>query len=323
MNQPIRSTCLENRDRTVRSMLSCLAAAGIVLICLSAGCVQQQASDGITGNATPDLTIAVTILPQKQFVERIAGDHAKVIVLIPPGASPHTYEPTAGQLAEISSADVYLKVGSGIEFERAWMEKIAGVNPAMAVVDSSRGIQLVEGIEEEEEEGHAPASGDEPGTDPHTWLSLRNARIMAENAYQGLAAADPDHAAEYRANTDAFVRELDDLDAAISRDVAARNISGFMVYHPAWTYFARDYGLVQVPIEVDGKEPTAAGVETLIRQAREMNTTVVFAAPEDSTRSAEVIADEIGGRVVLVSPLAEDYLENMRNASSAFIGGSR
>ncbi|MFA5294792.1 MAG: zinc ABC transporter substrate-binding protein [Methanoregulaceae archaeon] len=181
----------------------------------------------------------------------------------------------------------------------------------------------MEGIEEDEEEGHSHIPGDKPVTDPHTWLSLKNARIIAENTYQGLAAADPGHAAEYRANTDSFVRELDDLDTAISRDIAGRNTSAFMVYHPAWAYFALDYGLIQIPIEADGKEPTAAGVENLIRQAREKNIPVVFAAPEYSTRSAEVIADEIGGRVVLVSPLEEDYLMNMKNATFAFIAGSR
>jgi len=313
----------EIRYRTLQSRLSFLAAAVLIIICLSAGCIQQPVPNGITSSATPDLTVAVTILPQKYFVERIAGDPAKVIVLVPPGANPHTYEPTPGQLAEISSADVYVKVGSGIEFERAWMEKIAGVNPSMTVVDSSKGIQLLESQGEEEDEEHSHTSGEEAGTDPHIWLSLRNARIMAENTYQGLATADPGHAAEYRANTDSFVRELDDLDAAIARDVAARNISTFMVYHPAWSYFARDYGLVQIPIEADGKEPTAAGIENLIRQAREKNITVVFASPEYSTRSAEVIADEIGGRVVLVSPLEEDFLKNMKNAASAFIEGSR
>ncbi|NMB78265.1 MAG: zinc ABC transporter solute-binding protein [Methanomicrobiales archaeon] len=303
-------------------MITFLVAAGLIIICTAAGCIQHQETKGISGNATSDLTVVVSILPQKQIAERIAGDRAKVIVIVPPGASPHTYEPTPGQLAEISSADVYVTVGSGIEFERAWMDKIANLNPSMMVVNSSKGIEFLESQgDEEEEDGHA--SGGETGTDPHVWLSLRNARIMAENTCQGLAAADPSHAAEYRANTDSFIRELDELDASITRDVAARNISTFMVYHPAWSYFARDYHLVQIPIEAEGKEPTATGVRNLIRQAREKDIRVIFAAPEYSTKSAEVIAGEIGGRVVLVSPLEEDYLRNMKNAASAFMEGSR
>ncbi len=322
MNEKRPASHPVNKDRATRSMLSFLAAAGLVLVCLSAGCIQQQAQNGNTWNATPDLTVGVTILPQKYFVERIAGDHAKVIVLVPPGASPHTYEPTPGQLAEISSAGVYFKVGSGIEFEQAWMDKIAGVNPAMTVVDSSRGVLFLEGAGDEDREGHSHTTGDKAGTDPHIWLSLKNARIMAENTEQGLAAADPSHAAEYRANTDSFIRELDTIDMAIARDIAGRNTSAFMVYHPAWSYFARDYGITQIPIEADGKEPTAAGVRDLIRQAKEKNITVVFAAPEYSTRSAEVVAGEIGGRVALVSPLEEDYLNNMKNAASAFMEGS-
>ncbi len=323
MNEKRRNLTPKKRERAIRCMISLLVAAGAILLCFSAGCVQRQETTGITGNAAPDLTVAVTILPQKQIVERIAGNHAKVIVLVPPGASPHTYEPTPGQLADISSADLYIKVGSGIEFERAWMDKIAALNPSMTIVNSSQGIGFLKSRGDEEEDGHSPASGGELGTDPHVWLSLRNARIMAENTYQGVAAADPSHAAEYRANADAFMGELDDLDASIARDVAARNISTFMVYHPSWSYFARDYGLVQIPIEADGKEPTATGVQNLIRQAKEKNITIVFASPEYSTRSAEVIADEMGGKVVLVSPLEEDYLRNMKNAASAFMEGSK
>jgi len=310
-------------DLNIRSMMFLLAAAGMILVCLSAGCLQQQAATGITTTVSPNLTVAVTILPQKQFVERITGDHAKVIVLVPPGADPHTYEPTPGQLAEIGSADVYVKVGSGVEFERAWMDKIADLNPSMSVIDSSKGIGLQKSQGEEEEEGHSHASGGEFGTDPHIWLSLKNAHIMAENTCEGLAAADPAHAAKYRANADAFIRELDELDASITRNVTARTTRTFMVYHPAWSYFARDYGLVQIPIEAEGKEPTATGIKNLISQAREKNITIIFAAPEYSTKSAQVIADEIGGRVVLVSPLEEDYLKNMKNAASAFMEGAR
>jgi len=322
MNHKRDKTHSPKGDLKIRSMMFLFAAAGMILVCLSAGCIQQQAATGITTTVSPDLTVAVTILPQKQFVERITGDHAKVIVLVPPGADPHTYEPTPGQLAEIGSADVYVKVGSGIEFERAWMDKIAGLNPSMTVIDSATGIGLLKS-QGEEEEGDSHTSGEEPGSDPHIWLSLKNARIMAENTCEGLAAADPAHATEYRVNADAFIRELDDLDASITRDVTARTTRTFMVYHPAWSYFARDYGLVQIPIEAEGKEPTATGIKNLISQAREKNITVVFAAPEYSTKSAQVIADEIGGRVVLVSPLEEDYLKNMKNAASAFMEGAR
>jgi len=300
------------REHNPIVMLLC-AVAGLMILLMAAGCVQQQGAGIPADNGTTPLTVAVTILPQKQFVERIAGEHASIIVLVPPGADPHTHEPTPRQLEEISKASVYVKVGSGIEFERAWMDKLSGVNPGMTVVDSSTGIQFISG-----------QPGEESGADPHIWLSPKNAKIMVENTYKGLAQADPAHKAEYRANTDTYLKELDALDAEITREISQKQIRTFMVYHPAWSYFARDYGLVQIPIETDGKDPSPTGIASLIRQAKEGNITVIFASPEYSTKSADVIAKEIGGSVALVSPLEEDYRGNIRKVSQAFIlGGSK
>jgi len=299
-----------------RIIMALCAVAGAMVLLMAAGCVQQQGAVVPADNGTTPLTVAVTILPQKQFVERIAGEHARIIVLVPPGADPHTHEPTPKQLGDISQASVYDKVGSGIEFERAWMEKLSRVNPRMTVVDSSTGVQMISSYYDPDE------AGEQSGADPHIWLSPKNAKIMVENTYQGLARADPVHKAEYRANTDAYLKELDKLDADISHEISQKQIRTFMVYHPAWSYFARDYGLLQIPIETDGKDPTPKGIENLIRQAKESNITMVFASPEYSTKSADVIAKEIGGSVALVSPLEEDYLGNIRNVSYAFTRGS-
>jgi zinc transport system substrate-binding protein len=306
-------------------MILC-AMAGVMILLMAAGCVQQQGIATPADNGTTSLTVAVTILPQKQFVERITGEHARIIVLVPPGASPHTHEPTPKQLEDISQASVYVKVGSGIEFERAWMNKLSGINPRMVVVNSATGIQLISGYHEDDEAEAGPGtqyhtSEEETGSDPHIWLSPKNAKIMVENTYQGLARADPEHKTMYRANTDAYLRELDELDADISREISRMQVHAIMVYHPAWSYLARDYGLLQIPIETDGKDPSPKGIENLIRQAKEGNITVVFASPEYSTKSAEVIAKEIGGSVALVSPLEEDYLGNIRHVASAFTGG--
>ncbi|MDO9036175.1 MAG: zinc ABC transporter substrate-binding protein [Methanoregula sp.] len=306
-------------------MILCMVAGAMILL-MAAGCVQQQGAVVPADNGTAPLKVAVTILPQKQFVERIAGDYARVIVLVPPGADPHTHEPTPKQLEDISRASVYVKVGSGIEFERAWMDKLSGVNPRMTVVDSSTGIQLIYGHHEHDEADAVPGthkntSEEGAGSDPHIWLSPKNAKVMVENTYQGLALADPLHKAEYRANTDSYLRDLDKLDADISHEISQKQIHTIMVYHPAWSYFARDYGLLQIPIETDGKDPTPKGLENLIRQAKAGNITVIFASPEYSTKSADVIAKEIGGSVALVSPLEEDYLGNIRKVSSAFIRG--
>lgn len=302
--------------------MAIIIAPAIIFLIFTAGCVQQQETAGVSEKSTPGLTVAVTILPQKQFVERIGGEHVNVIVLVPPGASPHTYEPTPKQMEEISQASVYVKVGSGVEFERAWMDKIRGVNPRMTIVDSSVGIRLITGVPDDEDMDAAQdtnpiESAEETGADPHIWLSPKTARIMVENTYRGLANADPLHRAEYRTNTDAYIRELDKLDADITEEISQNKIRTFMVYHPAWSYFASDYGLTQIPIETNGKDPSPAGIENLILQAKEDNITVIFASPEYSTKSASMIAHEIGGSVALVSPLEEDYLGNMRNILQA------
>ncbi|MDO9549484.1 MAG: zinc ABC transporter substrate-binding protein [Methanoregula sp.] len=317
-----------NRVRTGRHsriiMILC-AVTGTMILLMAAGCVQQQVTAVSANDGTTPLTVAVTILPQKQFVESIAGEYARVIVLVPPGADPHTHEPTPKQLEDIGQASVYFKVGSGIEFERAWMDKLSGVNSRMTVVDSSTGIQLISGYQDPDEEGAAPGTQDETGVqngaDPHIWLSPKNAKIMVENTYQGLARADPVHKAAYRANTDAYLKKLDELDADISHEIARNQVHTIMVYHPAWSYFARDYDLLQIPIEADGKDPTPMGIENLIRQAKAENITVIFASPQYITKSASVIAKEISGSVALVDPLEEDYLGNIRNVSSAFTKG--
>lgn len=283
-----------------------LVAAALVILMLAA------TTAGCTGTDRQDdgkIVVAVTIPPEQEFVERVGGDHVRVILLVPPGADPHTYEPPPGVIADLADADIYAVVGSGIEFELAWKDKIAAMNPGMLIVDCSRGIDLISTGEE-----------DHSGTDPHIWLSPGNAKVMVENICQGLIEVDPANADEYRRNADAYQGELDALDREIAGALAESGVEKIMVYHPSWAYFARDYGLEEIPIENEGKEPSPRGIEHLIEQAKEEHITVIFASPEYSTRSAEVIADEIGGTVVLVSPLAKDYLANMRHVAAAFAG---
>jgi len=245
------------------------------------------------------IVVAVTIAPEQEFVERVGGDHVRVVLLVPPGADPHTYEPPPGILADVAGADMYAAVGSGVEFELSWKDKIAALNPGMLVVDCSRGVDLI-------------------STDPHIWVSPRNAKVMVENICRGLIEVDPENATDYRRNADAYREELDALDAEIADALARSGVTKIMVYHASWAYFARDYGLVEVPIESEGKEPSPQRIEHLVRQAEEEGIRVIFASPEHSTRSAEVIAKEVNGTVVQVSPLAGDYLANMRRVALAF-----
>jgi len=293
-----------------------LLGAILVAICLISACtyIASQTDKEIDKK----IVVVVSILPQVEFVERIGGERVKVIVMVPPGASPHTYEPTPSQLKEVSKAKMYAKVGSGIEFEIAWMDKIISVNKEMLVVDCSKGIELIreyghEGKYREHEEEH-----EHHGIDPHIWLSPKNAKIMVENIYQGLIQIDPINIEYYARNKEKYLQELEELDKEIAKVLSGKKNRKILVYHPAWAYFCKDYELEQIPIEKGGKEPTPQGIANLIKQAKENNITVIFASPQFSTKSAEVIAKEIGGEVVLIDPLEKNYLENMRKVAEAF-----
>jgi len=296
----------EKRGRIV--LLTRILAAVLVLLlaAATAGCT------GTDRQQDERIVVAVTIPPEQEFVERVGGENVRVVLLVPAGADPHTYEPPPGVIADVAEADVYAVVGSGIEFELAWKDKIASLNPDMLVVDCSRGIDLIS----TGEDGHA-------GTDPHIWLSPKNAKIMVEKIREGLAAADPEHADEYDRNAAAYQAELDALDAEIAGALAGAGVKKVMVYHSSWAYLARDYGFEEVTIESEGKEPSPQRLEHLITQAKDEGIRVLFASPEHSTRSAEVIAREIGGTVVLVSPLEKEYLENMRRVAAAFAESSQ
>jgi len=287
------------RDAAGIKPLSLIAAACLLLGLMTAmaGCT------GADGDVEDDgrIVVVATIPPQQEFVERVGGDHVRVILLVPPGADPHTYEPAPAVLAAVAEADLYAMVGSGIEFEIAWGEKIAALNPDMTVVNCSQGVEFI-------------------AADPHIWTSPRNAKVMVENIRDGLIEADPENAEDYRRNAAAYLDDLDTLDAEISALIAGSGVRVVLVDHPSWAYLARDYGFEEVAIESEGKEPSPKRIEHLIRLAEEEGVRVVFASPEHSTRSAGVIAEAIGGSVVTVSPLKKDYLDNMRQVAAAFAG---
>ncbi|NLA99750.1 MAG: zinc ABC transporter solute-binding protein [Methanomicrobiales archaeon] len=283
------------------SLITAVFAVFLLMAAAMAGCT------GVDRQDSGEIVVAVTVPPEQEFVERVGGDHVRVILLVPPGADPHTYELSPGILADVAGADMYAVVGSGIEFELIWREKIATLNPDMLIVDSSRGIDLIAG-----------GDGDHGRPDPHIWTSPKNAKVMVGNIRDGLIAVDPENADDYRRNADAYLEELDALDAEIAGALAESGVKTVMVLHSSWAYLARDYGFTEVSIESEGKEPSPQRIEHLIRQAKDEQIRVIFASPEHSVRSAEVIADAIGGRVVLVSPLEKDYLSNTRHVATAF-----
>ncbi|MBN1348970.1 zinc ABC transporter substrate-binding protein [candidate division KSB1 bacterium] len=256
--------------------------------------------------------VVVSILPLVEFVEKVGAEKVDVTTMVPPGASPHTYEPSANQLVKVSQAAMYVKVGTPIEFELAWLDKILSLNQQMYLVDASDSIAALQHTAEENDESSSHAAQTDGAVDPHIWLSPANANRMIENICNGLVAIDSTNAAFYRANARAYQLALDSLDAEIRQLLTNKTHREFMVYHPSWSYFARDYDLVQVPVEKDGKAPTPRGLRFLVEQAKKHQIRIVFASPQFSTKSADVIAKEIEGEVVLISPLEKDYILNLR-----------
>jgi zinc transport system substrate-binding protein len=282
--------------------------------CLITGCRS-------TPTVSPDrntLRIIVSIPPQAYFVERIGGDAVTVETMVPAGAEPHTYEPKPDQLIAISQADAYLRIR--VDFEDAWMDRFLAANPQMQVVDTTRGIErlpLPPGLEEHGTETPVP-DGTESQVDPHIWLSPKLVKVQAETIADTLSQLNPDQASQFQTNLDEFLQDIDRLDANIRETLQGVTNRRFLVFHPAWGYFARDYDLQMLSIEVGGQEPSAAELAKLIRFAQQHQIQVVFASPQFSQRDAETIAKEIGGEVLLIDPLAYDWFDNLDQVAETF-----
>lgn len=262
----------------------------------------------------------VSILPLRSLVGEIVGDDFKIEVLVPPGASPETFEPTPRQFIGLNRAEMIFNVGL-IDFETTLLSKI---EERGKVVNLSQGIELIAGSCSH---AHTPAKqaaagGDdtscaEPhnhshahGVDPHVWTSPRALQKMAQNAYAAIRRAYPD-SAKYETNYKRLQADLRALDARTGEKIAQSGIEYFIIYHPALTYYARDYGIRQVAIEADGKEPSAKRLTQVIRQAREDGVRRILYQNQFPASSVEIIARDIDAEYVEVDPLREDAIANI------------
>jgi zinc transport system substrate-binding protein len=239
------------------------------------------------------MNVVVSILPLADFAKQLGQDKIEVTVMIPPGASPHTYEPKPVQLIAVSKARVFVKAGSGVEFELAWMDKLYQINPKMMVLNSSEGLELEE-------------------RDPHVWLSPLNAKKMVENICEGLVEIDPGNKEYYTSNKEDYLKQLDDLNEFIKVQLDDLRNKMFFVYHPAWGYLAKDYNLEQISVEREGKEPTAEEIRKVVEKVKELGDRTIFVSPQFATKGAEVVAAEIGGSVEFLDPLPQSYISDMR-----------
>lgn len=254
----------------------------------------------------------VSILPQKRFVEAIGGDRVKVSVMVKPGNSPHSYEPKPSQMKDIAKADVYFSIG--VEFEEAWLPKFANQNSKMRIVDTAENIKKIPiEAENHNKEGHKYES-----LDPHIWTSPANVKVIAKNIYNALVAIDKNSSDYYRANYKAFITKIDTTDKEIRKILAnAPKGAKFMVFHPSWGYFAKEYGLKQIAIEAGGKNPKPKQVMHLIQEAKKEQVKAVFTAPEFSDKIAKQIAKELGVPVIKVSPLNPNWSQNLIELAKA------
>lgn len=270
------------------------------------------------------LTVAVSLQPYANIVKSIAGDRVDVVTLLPPGADPHTFEPKPATLKEFAKASVYFSDGSGMD--KAWMPRFKGVNKDVQVVGISKGIGWMaaeevehhhegEGVHHEEHHGEHHHEG----FDPHVWTSPKKVAVLAQNVLDALVELDPAGKDAYTQNFANFKTQLDALDAELRSAVEALPAGKrtFIVFHPSYGYLAFDYGMQQLSIEVEGKEPKPKDLAFLIEEGKEHFVHIVFVQPQFSKRAAETIAKELNAVVVTTDPLAYDFMGNVRSLVKA------
>ncbi len=243
--------------------------------------------------------ITVSILPQKYFVEAVAGDKFIINVMIPPGGTPESYEPTAHQIQSLSESAIYMKIGH-IPFEEVWLKNINKINPSIQVFDLSEGIDLIKGRLNHEGEMLS-------GIDPHIWISAYNAAIIARNIFQALCIQDSLNKPYYSDRLKKFLALTDSLNRNFKKEFSMMQGSTFLVFHPALAYLARDYGLEQICLEFEGKSPPPGHMKNIIDIAHERKINTIMIQKQFNPDFAITVAKEINGKVIIIDPLDENW----------------
>lgn len=264
--------------------------------------------------ASPSLkekTILVSISPYAFFVHRIAGNDLPITTLVPEGANPHIYEPKPKEVETVRGATIWIRLGES--FDQKVFKVIQEQNPKMRIADVTQGIHLLSACEvDDPSHKHHHCHGHDDGQDIHIWLSPKLAKVQAATITKTLTDTFPENSQLYEKNLNAFIAELDLLDQEISTLLAPMKGAAILVSHPAFAYFCQDYGLVQLSVEMEGKEPLPQQVTHLLEEARRHQVATVILEPQYSNKGAELIAQELGVPTATVDPYAEDYLDNLR-----------
>lgn len=280
--------------KTLRSVAAILIVAFCMIL---TACVADDSRKPI---------VTVSILPQKYFLEKIVGDKYDVKCLLSLGANPESYEPAITHLVNVEDSEAYFCIGN-IGFESAIIDKVRANNPDIKILNCSDGIDLMVGT-------HGHSHGDKACNheiDPHTWSSVRNAKIIATNMYRAIVDMNPENKRYYTENYDGLIAELDSLDARISQILHPKRGMAFLVWHPSLSYFARDYNLRQITIGQEGKESSVNTLRHHIDHAREDGVKVFFFQKEFDTRQAQVVNEQIGAKMVTINPLNYEWDKEM------------
>jgi zinc transport system substrate-binding protein len=254
---------------------------------------------------SPDrITVSVSIAPFKFFVDEIGGSHFDVNVMVPPGSDPHIYEPLPVQVRKLRQSEAYIANGC-LGFEMGWLDRFHDINPEMKKLDLSERIDLITA-------GSGGKDGHHEGADPHYWVSPVSAFIIAETVKDLLCELDPAHADEFSANYDSLKVKISGLDSMARELFSGGERKSFMIYHPNLAYLARDYGLEELSVEHQGKEPTPSRFRELIDRAVKDSLNMILVQKEFDTRNARAIAGETGARIVIIDPLSADWLESTK-----------
>lgn len=263
-------------------------------------------------------TIALSILPQEYFLERIAGSLVQSVVLVGEGQSPHSYEPTPSQMASLAKAKAWIL--SGTDFEQGLVPKVASLYPSLLLVDGTQGVTFRSLEAHEHEDGVAEVvSGESLERDRHTWLGWESSKILANHVLETTIALLPEQKALLEANYQALVDEIDATFLKLKEDLAPLAGRTVFVYHPSFGYFFDEFGLVQEAVEVGGKEPTAKDLALLIQEAKKDRVVALFVQKQFPLASAQTVAKAVGARVLALDPLAKDWMANIRLMGGALL----
>ena len=296
------------KNRYIYSIAIILILAGGLLF--AQGKSEKQAPDGKP-------TIALSILPQQYFVQRIAGDLVHSVVLVGEGQSPHSYEPTPSQMATLAKAEAWIL--SGTDFEQVLEGKVSSLYPNLLLVDGTQGVTFRSlGAHGHDEHDYA-LDEDSLERDRHTWLGWESAKILASHVLETAITLLPEERVVLESNHKQLVADIDETFLSLKKKLAPLAGRKVFVYHPSFGYFFDEFDIVQEAVEIGGKEPTAKDLSTLIEKAKSEKAVALFVQKQFPLASAQTVAKAAGARVLALDPLAPDWMDNIRQMGAALL----